>query len=78
MKTLPNTLDTKTAQARADKCPTSSSFSFFLSPFQCCFRVLWFEKGAYPENSHVVFCHNSVLFKNWQGDVTVEQTFISD
>ena len=47
--------NSKTAQAKADHYPPSH-----FSPFNCSLSVvLQLEKGAYPENGHVVFCHNT-------------------
>ena len=44
----------KTAQSKAEKYPTSH-----YSPCNCCLSVVLYpEKGAYPENSHVVLCPN--------------------
>jgi len=58
MPTFFQTLDTKTPQPKADKQPT-----FHFSPFNCCLSaVLSTEKGAYPENVHVVFCHIKQAF----------------
>ena len=35
-----------------------SRLYFFLPLFNCCFSVvLSFDKGAYPENAHVLLCH---------------------
>ena len=40
------------------QCPT-----FHFSPFNCSLSVvLLLDKGAYPENSHVVLCHIKYVF----------------
>ena len=44
---------------KADKWLSSPTHSSCFSPFNCCLNVfLWFDKGDYPENSHVAFCPN--------------------
>ena len=40
-----------------------SVLHFIFAPFNCCLSVvLLLDKGAYPENSHVVLCHIKYVF----------------